>query len=66
MYWSVVGIKALKRKIFVKLRNIGKIMKDVKMPTSRSYQDYLISSLKTHDRAAGNIEVALELEGKDP
>lgn len=41
-------------------------MKDVKMPTSRSYHDYLISSLKDPERAAGNIEVALELEAKDP
>jgi DNA-binding phage protein len=41
-------------------------MKDVKMPTSRSYRDYLISSLKDPERAAGNIEVALELEEKDP
>jgi predicted transcriptional regulator len=41
-------------------------MKDVKMPTSRSYQDYLISALKNPERAAGNIEVALELQGKDP
>ena len=59
-------IRTLKHKISVKLRNIGKIMKDVKMPTSRSYHDYLISALKNPERAAGNIEVALELQGKDP
>jgi hypothetical protein len=41
-------------------------MKDVKTPTSRSYHDYLISSLKNPERAAGNIEVALKLEEKDP
>jgi DNA-binding phage protein len=41
-------------------------MKDVKTPTSRSYHDYLISSLKNPEKAAGNIEVALELEEKDP
>jgi DNA-binding phage protein len=41
-------------------------MKDVKMPTSRSYREYLLSSLKDPERAAGNIEVALELEEKDP
>lgn len=41
-------------------------MKDVKMPTSRSYHDYLISALKNPERAARNIEVALELQGKDP
>jgi DNA-binding phage protein len=34
--------------------------------TSRSYHDYLISSLKDPERAAGNIEVVLELEEKDP
>lgn len=31
-------------------------MKDVKMPTSRSYHDYLISALKNPERAAGNHE----------
>ena len=41
-------------------------MKDVKMPTSRSYREYLIESLKDPERAAGNIEVALELAEKDP
>ncbi len=41
-------------------------MKDVKMPTSRSYREYLITSLKDPERAAGNIEVALELAEKDP
>jgi DNA-binding phage protein len=41
-------------------------MKDVKMPTSRSYREYLISSLQDPERAAGNIEVVLELEEKDP
>jgi DNA-binding phage protein len=60
------AIKARKHKIFVKLRNIGEIMKDVKMPTSDSYHDALIEDLKDNERAAGNIEVALELEEKDP
>ncbi|HEY9901575.1 MAG TPA: transcriptional regulator [Candidatus Sericytochromatia bacterium] len=41
-------------------------MKDVKMPTSDSYHDALIEDLKDNERAAGNIEVALELEEKDP
>lgn len=36
------------------------------MPTSDSYHDALIESLKDPERAAGNIEVALELEEKDP
>ena len=41
-------------------------MKEVKMPTSDSYLDALIEELKDPEMAAGNIEVALELEGKDP
>lgn len=41
-------------------------MKDVKTPTTRNYRDYLIKSLQDPKRAAGNIEVALELEEKDP
>lgn len=34
-------------------------MKNVKMPTSDSYLDALIESLKDPERAAGNIEVTL-------
>jgi DNA-binding phage protein len=41
-------------------------MKEVKMPTSDSYLDTLIEELKDPEMAAGSIEVALELEGKDP
>jgi DNA-binding phage protein len=41
-------------------------MKNVKMPTSDSWHDALIESLKNPERAAGNIEVVLELEEKDP
>jgi DNA-binding phage protein len=41
-------------------------MKDVKMPTSDSYLDALIEELKDPENAAINIEVALELEEKDP
>jgi len=37
-------------------------MKDVKTPTSRSYDDYLISSLKDVEHAAAYIEVMLELD----
>ena len=40
-------------------------MKEVKAPTSRSYQEYLISSLKNPERAAGYIETFLELEEGD-
>ncbi len=39
-------------------------MKDVKMPTSRSYQAFLIESLKNIEEAAGYIEVILT-EGSD-
>lgn len=43
-------------------------MKDVKTPTSRSYREYLISSLKDPEHAAGYIAVMLELdeEGFEP
>jgi DNA-binding phage protein len=41
-------------------------MKEVKMPTSDSYLDALIEELKDPEMAAGSIEVALELEEKDP
>jgi DNA-binding phage protein len=40
-------------------------MKDVKAPTSRSYREYLIASLKDPERAAGYIETFLELEEGD-
>lgn len=43
-------------------------MKDVKMPTSTSYHDYLVSSLQDSQHAADYIAVALELEeeGREP
>ncbi|WP_193197503.1 DNA-binding protein [Nostoc sp. MG11] len=37
-------------------------MKEVKTPTSRSYHEYLISSLKDPQEAAAYIETFLELE----
>lgn len=40
-------------------------MKEVKAPRSRSYREYLISSLKNPERAAGYIETFLELEEGD-
>jgi len=52
--------------IFVKLRNTRQTMKNVKMPTSDSWHDALIESLKDPEEAAAYIEVALELEEKDP
>jgi DNA-binding phage protein len=57
-----VGIKALKHKIFAKLRSIGKNMKDAKMPTSDSYQDYLIEALKDKIHAAAYLTAHLEDE----
>jgi len=62
----VVGIKALKNKTFAQLRNIGQIMKNVKTPTSRSYHEFLIESLKNREEAAGYIEVVLEEGGDQP
>lgn len=44
--------------------NTGQTMKDVKIPTSRSYQTFLIESLKNTEEAAGYIEVILA-EGSD-
>ncbi|MBF2004907.1 MAG: transcriptional regulator [Chlorogloeopsis fritschii C42_A2020_084] len=42
-------------------------MKEVKTPTSSSYHDYLISSLKDPEHAAAYIGVMLELEeGREP
>ncbi len=43
-------------------------MKDVKAPATRSYREYLISSLKDPQRLAGYIGVMLELDedGYDP
>jgi len=37
-------------------------MKDVKTPTSRSYREYLISSLQEPEHAAAYIAVMLELD----
>ncbi|HAJ58183.1 MAG TPA: transcriptional regulator [Cyanobacteria bacterium UBA8543] len=41
-------------------------MKNVKMPTSDSWLDSLIESLKYPEKAAGYIEAVLELEEEDP
>jgi len=41
---------------------IGEIMKEVKTQRSRSYREYLISSLKDPEHAAAFIEVMLELD----
>ncbi len=44
------------------LRNIGKIMKDVKAATSTSYRESLINSLKDSEHEKGYIAVMLELD----
>lgn len=64
----MAAIKALKNKTFLELESIGEIMKDVKVPISRSYQEYLISSLKDPQEAAAYIETFLESEedGSEP
>ena len=41
-------------------------MKNVKTPTSRSYHEFLIESLKNREEAAGYIEVVLEEGGDQP
>ena len=40
-------------------------MKGMKQQTSRSYQDSLLSALQVPERAAANLEVALEAEDFD-
>lgn len=41
-------------------------MKNVKIPRSRSYRDFLIESLKNPERSAAYIEAGLELEEESP
>jgi len=41
-------------------------MKDVKAPTSHSYREYLIESLKDPEEAAGYIGAILEEKGPEP
>lgn len=41
-------------------------MKDVKAPTSRSYQEFLIESLRNTQEAAGYIEVTLTEASDEP
>ena len=41
-------------------------MKDVKAPTSRSYQEFLIESLRNTEEAAGYIEVTLTEASDEP
>jgi len=41
-------------------------MKDVKVPTSRSYDDYFIFALQNPERSAGYIEAILEETDPEP
>lgn len=41
-------------------------MKDVKAPTSRSYQEFLLESLRNAEEAAGYIEVTLTEAKNEP
>jgi DNA-binding phage protein len=61
-----VGIKALKNKISAKRMSIGKNMENAKMPTSDSYQDYLIEALKDKMHAAAYLTAHLEDEKPEP
>ncbi len=41
-------------------------MFNVKTQLTEDYREYILKVLQEPQRAAGNIEIALELEGKDP
>jgi hypothetical protein len=64
----VAEIKVPKNRTFLELRNIGEIMKEVKTQRSRSYREYLISSLKDPERLLLISGLCLELdeEGFEP
>ena len=67
MYFcSVVGIKVPKNKIFSKRRSIRLTMKEMKMPTSDSYRESLIESLKDAEHAAGFIGAILAEKDPEP
>jgi DNA-binding phage protein len=61
-----VGIKALKNKISAQRMSIGKNMENAKMPTSDSYQGYLIEALKDKIHAAAYLTAHLEDEEPEP
>lgn len=61
-----MGIKALKNKISAKRMSIGKNMENAKMPTSDSYQVYLIEALKDKIHAAAYLTAHLEDEEPEP
>ena len=41
-------------------------MKTANRPTTKNYQDYLISALEKNERAAGYIQAILEVEDPEP
>ena len=65
-FCSVVGIKVPKNKIFSKRRSIQPTMKEMKMPTSDSYYESLIESLKDAEHAGGYIGAILEEKDPEP
>jgi hypothetical protein len=65
-FCSVGGDKSTQEQIFAKLFNIGETMKDVKAPTSDSYRESLIESLKDAEEAAGFIGAILEEKDPEP
>lgn len=65
LYFFAVEIKVLKTRMFRRRKGTGQIMKNVKAPTSDSYQDYLVSRLKDPSYAALYLETHLE-EREDP
>lgn len=60
LFFYVVAIKALKIKILLKLRNIGKTIGVEMMYRSTSYHEKLIQDLQNPLEAAAYIEVVLE------
>jgi DNA-binding phage protein len=56
----VVEIKALRNKMLIKLRNIGKTIGVEIMPRSASYHEGLVKRLQDPLEAASYIEVVLE------
>jgi DNA-binding phage protein len=58
----VEGIKALKTKTLLELRNTGKIMKYAKVPTSDSYHESKISNLKDPNYSAAYLSLIFDEE----
>jgi hypothetical protein len=60
------GIKVPSIKIFSWQRGTGETMKNVKTPTSRDYQSYLLESLQDPSEAAAYLNAVLEEENPEP